>query len=86
VVPLFKAPLLMPAPWLGRLVPFEAPSIGLPVAGETAESPEVVVAPVLAFCVNAVELVSTSAETAAISVIFMSSNPSLRRCALKALS
>jgi hypothetical protein len=77
VVPLFKAPLLTPAPWLGRLVPFEAASIGLPAAGETAESPDVVVAPVLAFCANAIELASTSTDTAANTVIFISNPPSL---------
>jgi hypothetical protein len=68
VVPLFRAPLLIPDPWLGRLI--GAALIELPV-GETAESPDVVVTPVLAFCAST-EFVITSAEIIAISVIFIS--------------
>jgi hypothetical protein len=66
VVPLFIAPLLTPAPGLGRLAPFELPPAGLTVAGDTAESPDVGVEPVLAFCASANELVKTTAVTAAI--------------------
>jgi hypothetical protein len=39
---------------------------GFPVAGETAESPEELVAPVLAFCASAIEPVSTSIAVAVI--------------------
>ena len=50
VVPLFIAPLLIPVPGLRRLAPFAELLFWLGVAGEIAESPVVVVEPVLAFC------------------------------------
>jgi hypothetical protein len=50
VVPLFIAPLLIPVPGLRRLAPFAELLLWLGVAGEIAESPVVVVEPVLAFC------------------------------------
>jgi hypothetical protein len=57
------APLLMPAPGLGRSVRFEPPA-GFAVAGETAASPGGVLEPVLAFCACANEPVNTSAARA----------------------
>jgi hypothetical protein len=66
VVPLFIAPLLTPAPGLGRLVPFEPPPAGLAVAGDTAESPDELVEPVPAFCASASEPVKITADTAMI--------------------
>jgi hypothetical protein len=74
VVPLFKAPLLMPAPGLGRSVRLEL-TAGFAVAGETAASPGGVVEPVLAFSASASELVKTSADTAAINARFMAISP-----------
>jgi hypothetical protein len=71
VVPLFMAPLLMPPPGLGRVVPVEAPLAG-GVAGDTAASPDVVVEPVLAFCASANELVKITTDTAAITASFIS--------------
>jgi hypothetical protein len=64
VVPLFSAPLFTPDPTLGRLVPFAAPLLGLGLAGETAESPAVVVEPVLEFCAKAKELEKLNAIAA----------------------
>jgi hypothetical protein len=75
VVPLFMAPLLMPAPGLGRLVTFEPSLVGLPAAGETAESPDDVVEPVLTFCASANELVKITADAIMIVVNFMSNLP-----------
>jgi hypothetical protein len=75
VVPLFMAPLLMPAPGLGRSVRLEPLMVGLPVAGETAESPGGVVEPVLAFCASASELVKTSDDSAAIHAFFIAVFP-----------
>jgi hypothetical protein len=49
---------------------------GLPVAGELAESPDVVVAPLLAFCESAIEPLNSSATVAVISVIFTLYPPS----------
>ena len=74
VVPLFMAPLLMPAPGLGRSVRLE-PLAGFAAAGETAESPGGVVEVVLALCANAGEPVKTSADAAAIHTFFMASFP-----------
>ena len=52
VVPLFVAPLLILVPWLlGRLAPVAAPLVWLGLAGEIAESPIVVVEPVLGFVI-----------------------------------
>jgi hypothetical protein len=50
VVPLLLVPLLIPFPGLERPSLRAVPPTGLAVAGETAESPVVMVAPVLAFC------------------------------------
>ena len=72
VVPLFIAPLLMPAPGLGRSVRLEPLLAGLPVAGEMAESPDAALEPVLAFCASANELVKTNADTVAINEFFIS--------------
>jgi len=55
VVPLFIAPLLIPVPGLRRLAPFAELLFWLGVAGEIAESPVVVVEPVLAFCARTKE-------------------------------
>jgi hypothetical protein len=77
VVPLFIAPLLTPAPRLGRLLPFEPPPAGLTVAGDTAESPEGVVEPVPAFCASAGELVRTTAATAMINPNLISNSSSV---------
>jgi hypothetical protein len=74
VVPLFIAPLLTPAPGLERLVPFDPPPAGLTVAGDTAESPDGVAEPVLAFCASASELVKTTADTAMIDANLMSNS------------
>jgi hypothetical protein len=71
VVPLFMAPLLMPAPGLGRSVRLEPLMVGFPVAGETAASPGGVLEPVLAFCASASVLVKTSADAAAIHAFFI---------------
>jgi hypothetical protein len=78
VVPLFIAPLLTPAPRLGRSLERLAPvePAGLTVAGDTAASP--VVEPVPAFCASASELVKRTADTAAIDANFISNF--LRRC------
>lgn len=65
VVPLFTAPLAMPAPRSGRLALLEAALVGLAVAGETAESPVVVVEPVVAFCANAHDVEKMTADAAA---------------------
>jgi hypothetical protein len=73
VVPLLSAPLLTPAPRLGRLVPVEPP-VGLTVAGDTAESPVDVAEPVPVFCASASELVKIIADTAAIDAILMSNS------------
>jgi hypothetical protein len=70
VVPLFMAPLLTPAPGLGRSVRLD-PLAGFGVAGETAESPGGVFEPVLAFCACANELAKTSADAAAIHAFFI---------------
>jgi hypothetical protein len=75
VVPLFMAPLLMPAPGLGRSGPFGLALAGLPAAGETAESPDEVVEPVLTFCASANELVKITADAVKIIVNFMSNFP-----------
>jgi hypothetical protein len=74
VVPLFIAPLLMPAPGLERLVPFEPSPAGLTVAGDTAESPDGVVEPVLALCASASELVKIIADTAMIDANLISNS------------
>jgi hypothetical protein len=74
VVPLFRTPLLMPAPGLGRSVRLGPPA-GFAVAGETAASPDRVVEPVLAFSASASELIKTSADTAAINAFFMADFP-----------
>ena len=74
VVPLFMAPLLMPAPGLRRSGPFGLSVVGLPAAGETAESPDEVVEPVLTFCASANELVKTTADAVKIIVNFMSNS------------
>jgi hypothetical protein len=74
VVPLFIAPLLTPPPGLERLAPFEPLPIGLAVAGDTAESPDGVVEPVLAFCASASELVKITADTAMIDANLMSNS------------
>jgi hypothetical protein len=56
---------------------------GFPVAGETAESPEELVAPVLAFCASAIEPVSTSIAVAVIRGVLTGYPPSkARRVAL----
>jgi hypothetical protein len=68
------APLLTPAPGLGRSERLEPPA-GFAVAGETAASPGGVVVPVLAFCASASELVKTNIDTAAINVFFMAVSP-----------
>jgi hypothetical protein len=68
------APLLTPAPGLGRSLRPEPPVAGVPAAGEIAASPVGVFAPVLAFCASARELVNTSA-TAAITACFMARFP-----------
>lgn len=73
VVPLLSAPLLTPAPRLERLVPVEL-SVGLTVAGDTAESPEGVAEPVPAFCANASELVKITADSAAIDTDLISNS------------
>ena len=70
VVPLFSAPLLTPAPGLGRISLPEGVPTGLPVAGETAESPDELVPPVLTFCASAIEPLKRSIAVAVISVIF----------------
>jgi hypothetical protein len=70
VVPLFIAPLLMPAPGLGRSGRLDPPA-GFVAAGETAASPGGVLEPVLAFCACASELANTSADTAAIHAFFI---------------
>ena len=66
VVPLFIAPLLIPVPELGRLAPFAEPLLRPGLAGEMAESPVVVVEPVLAFCARTKELESIRAAAAII--------------------
>jgi hypothetical protein len=71
VVPLFMAPLAMPAPGPGRLSLLELALAGFEVAGETAASPVVVVEPVLAFCASAIEFAKRAAVAAMI-VNFMS--------------
>jgi hypothetical protein len=69
------APLLMPVPRLGRLVPFEPALVGLPAAGETAESPDEVVEPVLMFCASANELIKITADAIMIVANFISNFP-----------
>jgi hypothetical protein len=71
---LFIAPLLTPAPGLERLAPFEPLPVGLTVAGDTAESPDGVVEPVLAFCASAGELMKITADTAIIDANLMSNS------------
>ena len=71
VVPLFMAPLAIPAPGLGRLSLLEPALAGFDVAGETAASPVVVVEPVLAFCASAIEFAKSAAVVAAIMTNFM---------------
>jgi len=61
VVPLFMAPLAIPAPGLGRLSLLELALAGFAVVGETAASPVVVVEPVLAFCASAIEFAKSAA-------------------------
>jgi hypothetical protein len=51
-------------PGVARLFPFSELFGGFGVAGEIAESPVVVVEPVLAFCADTAELVSRIAVTA----------------------
>ena len=64
------APLLMPDPRLERSERFGAPA-GFAKAGDTAASPDGVVAPLLlAFCASASEPVMTSAA-AAINILFI---------------
>jgi hypothetical protein len=70
VVPLFSAPLLTPAPGLGRTSLLEVVPTGSPFAGETAESPDEVVAPVLAFCASVIEPLKRRIAVAVTSVIF----------------
>jgi hypothetical protein len=70
VVPLFIAPLLIPVPGLRRLAPFAELLFWLGVAGEIAESPVVVVEPVLAFCARTKEPEKISV-VAAITVNFI---------------
>jgi hypothetical protein len=77
VVPLFNAPLLMPVPWVARSAAAEPAPTGLDVAGDTAESPDVVVVPVLAFCATAAEIVSRRVDTAAIKAVFFMLDPSV---------
>jgi hypothetical protein len=48
--------------------------MGLPVGGETAESPDVVVDPVLAFCASANELLKITTVATAIVASFISSS------------
>ncbi len=72
VVPLFMGPLLIPEPGLGRSLWVDPMMVGFAVAGETAASPGAVVAPVLVFCADASEVVSASADTAAINRFFIS--------------
>jgi hypothetical protein len=75
VVPLFIAPLLIPVPGLlGRLAPVAAPLVWLGLAGEIAESPIVVVEPVLALCARTNEFEKISA-VAAITVNFICFSP-----------
>ena len=70
VVPLFIAPLLIPVPGLlGRLAPVAASLVWLGLAGEIAESPIVVVEPVLALCARTNEFEKISA-VAAITISF----------------
>jgi hypothetical protein len=64
VVPLFMAPLAMPAPALGRLSLREPALTGFAVAGESAASP-VVVEPVPAFCAKAIEFAKSAAVATA---------------------
>jgi hypothetical protein len=72
VVPLFMAPLAMPAPALGRLSLRELALAGLfDVAGETAASPVVVVEPVPAFCASAIEFAKIAAAVSAMMANFM---------------
>jgi hypothetical protein len=72
VVPLFMAPLAIPAPGPGRLAPVELPLAGFAAAGDTAESPDVVADPVPAFCASAGALVNMSAHAVAITASFIS--------------
>jgi hypothetical protein len=69
---LFTAPLAMPAPRSGRLALLEVPLVGLAVAGEIAESPVVLVAPVPAFCASAHEVEKMTATAAAMIALFIS--------------
>ena len=71
VVPLFIAPLLIPVPGLRRPAPFAELLLWLGVAGEIAESPVVVVEPVLAFCARTNEPKRISV-VAAITINFIS--------------
>jgi hypothetical protein len=64
------APLLTPAPGLGRSVRLDPPA-GFGVAGETAASPGGVFEPVLAFCACAKGLAKISAAPAAIHAFFI---------------
>jgi hypothetical protein len=65
VVPLFMAPLAMPAPAFGRLSLRELALAGFDVAGEIAASPVVVVEPVPAFCASAIEFAKSAAAVTA---------------------
>jgi hypothetical protein len=71
VVPLFIAPLAMPAPALGPLSLRELALAGVDVAGETAASPVVVVEPVLAFCASTIEFAKSAAAVTATMANFM---------------
>jgi hypothetical protein len=71
VVPLFKAPLATPAPGVGRLSLLEFALIELGAAGDTAESPLVVVEPVLAFCADAIDVDNRAAVVIAMIENFM---------------